>query len=313
MTTLHFWTWQGNSGSQRIAYRQAGIANGADPVVLVHGFGASSGHWRFNLGPISEDRPVFAIDLLGFGASAKPRSQLENEAASPGSLRYCFDLWAQLLSDFIQQVVAPAPGVQVQLVGNSIGAMVVLTAACLMQKQGQPPAQLILIDCAQRSLDDKRSAQLTGLERASRPLIKQLVRQRWVINPLFRLLARPAFIRSVLLRAYPSGANVDQELVALLHGPSLAEGATESFRGFVNLFNDHLAPELLAQIEPPLPVRLLWGAADPWEDPVEAGRWAAQFACVKELKLLPGLGHCPHDEAPEIVNPILRQWLAQRA
>jgi pimeloyl-ACP methyl ester carboxylesterase len=189
--------------------------------------------------------------------------------------------------------------------------MVVLTAARLLQAEGQPPAQLILIDCAQRSLDDKRAAQLPGLERASRPLIKRLVRQRWVIGPLFRLLARPTFIRSVLQRAYPSGANLDGELITLLHQPSLAVGATESFRGFVNLFNDHLAPELLAQLT--VPVRLLWGAADPWEDPQEAARWRDQFSCIKELKLLPGLGHCPHDEAPEIVNPILRDWLAQRA
>lgn len=96
-------------------------------------------------------------------------------------------------------------------------------------------------------------------------MIKQLVKQRWVIAPLFRLLARPAFIRSVLLRAYPSGANIDQELISLLHLPSCAPGATESFRGFINLFNDHLAPELLEVLN--VPVRLLWGAADPWEDP----------------------------------------------
>jgi pimeloyl-ACP methyl ester carboxylesterase len=26
--------------------------------------------------------------------------------------------------------------------------------------------------------------------------------------------------------------------------------------------------------------------------------------------VLPGLGHCPHDEAPELVNPILQRWIA---
>jgi pimeloyl-ACP methyl ester carboxylesterase len=26
--------------------------------------------------------------------------------------------------------------------------------------------------------------------------------------------------------------------------------------------------------------------------------------------VLPGLGHCPHDEAPDQVNPILQEWLA---
>jgi pimeloyl-ACP methyl ester carboxylesterase len=76
----------------------------------------------------------------------------------------------------------------------------------------------------------------------------------------------------------------------------------------VNLFNDHLAPDLLAGLT--LPVRMVWGSRDPWEDPAEARRWAASFACIRELEVLEGLGHCPHDEAPERVNPILLRWLA---
>jgi pimeloyl-ACP methyl ester carboxylesterase len=58
-----------------------------------------------------------------------------------------------------------------------------------------------------------------------------------------------------------------------------------------------------------VPVRLLWGAADPWEPLDEAQRWRNAFGCVQELTVLPGLGHCPHDEAPELVNPILQAWL----
>jgi pimeloyl-ACP methyl ester carboxylesterase len=25
--------------------------------------------------------------------------------------------------------------------------------------------------------------------------------------------------------------------------------------------------------------------------------------------VLPDVGHCPHDEAPDLVNPILRRWI----
>jgi pimeloyl-ACP methyl ester carboxylesterase len=101
---------------------------------------------------------------------------------------------------------------------------------------------------------------------------------------------------------------VDEELVNLLFEPSRDPGAPESFRGFVNLFNDRLAPQLLAELN--LPVRMLWGEADPWEPVAEARRWADTYPCVRDLTVLPGLGHCPHDEAPERVNPILVAWLS---
>ena len=80
------------------------------------------------------------------------------------------------------------------------------------------------------------------------------------------------------------------ELVELLHRPSTDPGALESFRGFVNLFRDHLAPDLLSELR--LPVRLLWGGLDPWEAPAEARRWAATGAGHR-ARVLPGCAVIP--------------------
>jgi pimeloyl-ACP methyl ester carboxylesterase len=282
-------------------------------VVLVHGFGACSGHWRHTMPALSASCEVIAPDLLGFGASDKPRSALPDEPLAPGSVRYGFDLWA----DQVAAVACDGLGERrLHLVGNSIGAMVCLNACLQLRQQGRLAHQVILIDCAQRTLDDKRLAEQPPLARLGRPSLKALVRQRWLTAVLFRALARPAVIRRVLRQAYPSGAHVDEELVALLHRPSTEPGAVESFRGFINLFNDHLAPQLLEALSSPtaaalpaVPVRLLWGGADPWEDPQEARQWRETYTCIKELVVLPGLGHCPHDEAPEQVNPILQRWI----
>ena len=303
---LQHWTW-GEAG-HRIGYRHRSGPSGAGPVVLVHGFGASSGHWRFNLEPLSSVSDCWAIDLLGFGDSSKPRSTLSGELPAAGAVRYGFDLWGQQLADFVEQVVAPQGGGPVQLVGNSIGGLVVLRAAQLLAERGVPPRQVVLINCAQRQLDDKNVDKLPLLERWSRPLVKQLVRQRALLIPLFTSVARPLFVRQVLRTAYPSGINIDDELVELLVRPSRSAGAVEAFRGFVNLFSDHIAPQLLSELQ--LPVRLLWGADDPWEPVAEAQRWAEHFPCIQELKVLPGVGHCPHDEGPELVNPVLERWLA---
>ena len=313
------WTWQG----QRIHFCQGGDPASEAVVVLLHGFGASIGHWRHNLPVLAQQAEVYALDLLGFGASAKPPSRLTGETGPPGSVRYGFDLWAEQVVAFLadrglwgpqaspSQSDPDRPRRRLHLIGNSIGAVVALNAARMLQARGAPPSQVVLIDCAQRTLDDKRAMALPAWERASRPLLKQAVRQRWLLAPLFRLLARPGAVRAVLRQAYPSGANVDDALLEILLSPTRDPGALESFRGFVNLFNDHLAPDLLAGLT--VPVRMVWGSRDPWVDPAEARRWAASLTCIRELEVLEGLGHCPHDEAPERVNPILLRWLAAPA
>ena len=144
-----------------------------------------------------------------------------------------------------------------------------------------------------------------------RPLLKTLVSQRWLSTALFRNAARPALIRSVLKQAYPSGCNVDDDLVALLLGPSQRNGAAEAFRGFINLFNDHLAPDLLQTLS--VPVHLIWGEVDPWEPVKEAKNWQQEFDCIQSLLVIPRAGHCPHDESPKAVNERLLLILNQQA
>ena len=162
---------------------------------------------------------------------------------------------------------------------------------------------VVLIDCAQRLMDDKQLATQPAWMAWIRPLLKTMVRQRWLSTTLFRNAARPGVIRSVLKQAYASGANIDDELVALLFQPTQRDGAAEAFRGFINLFDDHLAPQLMQHLK--VPIDLIWGEQDPWEPLPEAQRWAEQMSCVQSISVISGAGHCPHDEAPDQVNPVL--------
>ena len=113
------------------------------------------------------------------------------------------------------------------------------------------------------------------------------------------------------MQAYPSGVNLDQNLIKLLHIPSQREGAKEAFRGFINLFDDYLAPELMKDLE--TPVDLIWGEKDPWEPLEEAQRWFTTFRCIRSLEIIPEAGHCPHDEVPDQVNAALLEWLSTLA
>lgn len=51
-------------------------------------------------------------------------------------------------------------------------------------------------------------------------------------------------------------------------------------------------------------VQICFGEADPWTPPARV-RALERFPSVRSVVGLPGVGHCPHDEAPELVNPMI--------
>ena len=280
-----------------------GDANADQAVLLIHGFGANTNHWRFNQPVLAERLPTYAIDLLGFGRSDQPRARLKDEPIAEDAVHYSFDLWGQQVADFCREVIDRP----VRLVGNSIGGVVALRAAQLL---GERCRGVVLIDCAQRLMDDKQLATQPAWMAWIRPLLKTMVRQRWLSTALFRNAARPGVIRSVLKQAYPSGANIDDDLVDLLFQPTQRDGAAEAFRGFINLFDDHLAPQLMEDLA--VPVDLIWGEKDPWEPLPEARCWSKAIDCVRSLAVIPEAGHCPHDEHPEACNAILKKIISNK-
>lgn len=120
------WQWR----QQSIYYVQVGEPHPErPPLLLVHGFGASTDHWRHNLAGLQADFQVWAIDLLGFGRSAKP------------AWDYSSQLWREQLEDFIQEVI----GRPVVLGGNSLGGYLSL---CVAAHQPQWVTGLILLNSA---------------------------------------------------------------------------------------------------------------------------------------------------------------------
>ena len=288
-----FWNWK----NYQIAWQVEETSNDSGiAIVLIHGFGACKEHWRFNQKTISSIAPCYALDLIGFGDSSKPNSQISYEKKTYQNFNYCFDNWSQLVYDFCNEIVKKP----VLLIGNSIGGVIALNTS---KKLSQKALGVILIDCAQRTMDDKRLAEQSLLMRFLRPVIKTFVRQRLLSSNIFNIAAKPKFIAKILKVAYPSRNNVDEELIDTLFNPTQSKGAQEAFRGFINLFDDYLAPNLLKEMN--TSVHLIWGEKDPWEPVKEAQKWFETFECIKSLDVISDAGHCPHDEMPEKVNPIL--------
>tara|TARA_Y100001933_G_scaffold208499_1_gene212096 strand:- start:138 stop:1049 length:912 start_codon:yes stop_codon:yes gene_type:complete len=289
----NLWNWQGWDISWSL--NQPNKESNTN-VLLIHGFGASKEHWRNNQTILGNHINCYAIDLLGFGQSSQPKALLDYESNKENHIKYCFDLWGNQIADFCNtQIKSP-----VILIGNSIGGIASLKAAELLDKNCQ---KTILLDCAQRTMDDKRINEKDILMNFIRPILKTLVRQRFISNTLFRQAANKKTIRQILKQAYPSGKNIDDELINILYKPSQRKNSAEAFRGFINLFDDYLATDLFETVK--CDIHLIWGEKDPWESIEEAKYWINNFGNIKSLDILEGVGHCPHDENPAETNKIL--------
>ena len=140
----------------------------------------------------------------------RPSALLNYEPDKENSIKYSFDLWSNQISTFCAEVIKSP----VYLVGNSIGGVISLKAAEILKDNCKG---VILIDCAQRTMDDKRLKRSDILMNLIRPVLKTIVRQRVISNTLFTRAANPKVIKKILKQAYPSGKNIDEELLSLIH------------------------------------------------------------------------------------------------
>ncbi|HWN35412.1 MAG TPA: alpha/beta fold hydrolase [Pseudonocardia sp.] len=72
---------------QVLRYLEAGRPSGAPALVLLHGLGSDRRTWRGVLPTLSRHAHVLALDLLGFGASSKPRDGDYSVAAQAALVR----------------------------------------------------------------------------------------------------------------------------------------------------------------------------------------------------------------------------------
>ena len=100
---------------------------------------------------------------------------------------YGFDLWGKQVADFCNEII----GKEVILIGNSIGCIVALRAAQLLEDKCK---KLILINCAQRLMDDKQLDKQPAWMRMIRPLLKAVIK-KVVSSAIFKNAARRSVIK----------------------------------------------------------------------------------------------------------------------
>jgi len=280
------WTWRGH----QIAYTVQGTGQ---PLVLIHGFGASLGHWRKNIPVLAQaGYRVYALDLLGFGDSDQP------------SLAYSLELWQELLQDFWQAFIQ-TPTIYV---GNSIGGLLTLMMLANHPTTAQAGA---VLNCA------------GGLNHRPEELRPPL---SWVMEIFTGLVSSPQFgplvynqvrrrqnIRRSLQQVYRDRSAVTEELVEMIYAPAARPTAQPVFASILTAPAGPQPSQLLSTITQPLLV--IWGEDDPWT-PIQGAAIYRQLSQNGDrnppvtFHSIANTGHCPHDERPELVNPLLLDWLA---
>ncbi|KAK5838093.1 hypothetical protein V6Z11_A03G206900 [Gossypium hirsutum] len=101
-----------------------------------------------------------------------------------------------------------------------------------------------------------------------------------------------------------------EELVQIILHPGIEPGAVDVFLEFICYSGGPLPKELLPQVE--CPVLIAWGDKDPWES-IELGRAYEDFDTVEDFVVLTNVGHCPQDEAPHLVNPLVESFVSRHS
>ncbi|KAG6605837.1 pheophytinase, chloroplastic [Cucurbita moschata] len=282
------WNWRGYS----IRYQCAGDHGPA--LILIHGFGANSDHWRKNIPALAESHRVYAVDLIGYGYSDKPNPDLVGESF------YTFETWASQLNDFCVDVVQD----EAFFICNSIGGVVGLQAAVM---KPQICKGIVLLNISLRMLHIKKQPWY------GKPLIKSfqsLLRNTALGKYFFTTVATPEAVKNILCQCYHDTSQVTDELVQIILNPGLQPGAADVFLEFICYSGGPLPEELLPNVK--CPVLIGWGDKDPWE-PIELGRNYENFESVEDFVVIPNVGHCPQDEAPHLVNPLVESFVTRHA
>jgi len=281
-----YWQWRG----EQIYYVQAGAARAnRPPLLLIHGFGASTDHWRKNISELSQEFQVWAIDLLGFGRAAKP------------DWTYSGDLWRTQLHDFITEVI----GQPVVLAGNSLGGY---AALCVAAEHPESAAGLILLNSAGPFTDSTHPKEPNIFQKAVNQLLTGFLRHPIGNSLLYKFVQRKTFVRNTLKKVYVDQSAVTEQLVDEIYRPSCDRGAPQVFASVFSNQQGEKVDVLLGKMQCPL--LMIWGEGDPWIDARKRGeKFREYYPQLQEYYI--AAGHCPHDEDPVQVNAIIHNWVKE--
>jgi len=261
------------SDTETLRYRVYG--SGRKRLVLVHGLAARSQTWTDLVPLIPSDRyTVYLIDLLGSGASSKPKLA-----------DYSIRAHSQRLIRFLERESLSG----VTVVGHSLGGAVVLLCAveALLRGHRDILASMIIIG----------------------GLIAEIFRHPLAARLFIALYAPDAWVKMGLRMAYHDPRLIDREHIAR-YAPCYRD--KEAKRALVATCRSLIPPdqeEISARYgDLSLPVLLLWGRHDNIV-PLSQGQRLHAAIPGSRLEVIEDCGHNPQEEKPEETIAIMERFV----
>jgi len=277
--TLHFREVHGYTR----AFRMMGDG---PPLLLIHGLSDSSATWAPVLPLLAEHHLVIAPDLLGHGASDKPRADYAVAAYACGMR----DLLAVLDID------------RVTVVGHSLGGGIamqfayqfpercerlVLVGSAGVGREVHPLLRLASSPLAEPGLAFLTAPPVRSAVRALAPLLRvglRLGRDFDYVLDRYRCLTSPT-ARKAFLRTLRAGVDMNGQVITMLDRCYLTVG---------------------------MPTLILWGAQD-HVIPVEHAFTAHRAMPGSELEIFETSGHFPHQDEPERFAKTIESFISATA
>jgi pimeloyl-ACP methyl ester carboxylesterase len=247
---------------------------------------------------------------------------------------YNFYTWSDLVCDFVQDIVLENDSIekgQCTLVCNSIGTITSFQA--MLDKPDLFNG--IFVVCP-----NFREIHISEVPYPSitMPIVRTVQSTlRQYGQGLFDVAANPSTVQQILYEPYNVKSAVDNTLVQVLLDPLLTPGASQVVFDTLSYSAGPLPEyQLLLMSErqrkrnvvSPVetftnadnvnstdddddkPVWICYGTADPWTPGSRVEALLTTYPnVVEKVTPLPNIGHCPHDEAPELVFSLLNEML----
>jgi pimeloyl-ACP methyl ester carboxylesterase len=257
----------------RVHYQEAGDPTAA-AIVLIHGFASSTLVWsKVFLRFAASGYRVIALDLLGYGYSAKPRNG-----------EYTIAGQAKLLTRLLDALEIP----RAIFIGSSYGGAVAATCALDYPRCVE---KLILVG----TVNNNRPREFALMRLFGSPVFGD------VVSPL--LISSRRLLRRRMKRVYDRHSWVmDERRVDARHLPLRAAGTHRAIINTVRRWDaERISRDAHLITQPTL---LLWGENDR-EIPLSDGERLHAAISGSRLIVFLNCGHLPHEEYPEAFTNVV--------